>query len=126
MHNLELYYNINELIKDYEVEDLIQNNKRYSFSEFKTRLWSNDKDYGEIIFTLEIKYDSDMNYYTYGKLYIILDNNTLEFVINEKSCKIIVLTSNYNLLSVDENYNIYIEPFIHNNNLYSQLKIFTK
>ena len=127
MHNLELYYSINELIKDYSIEDLIQDNERDSFSRFKAQLWgSNDTNYGEIIFELEIKYDSSMNYYTSGKLFVILDNNTIEFEINEESCKIIVLTTNYNLLSVDENYNIIIEPFIHNNNLCSLVKIYRK
>lgn len=127
MNNLELYYSINELIKDYSIEDLIQDNERDSFSKFKAQLWgSNDTNYGEIIFELEIKYDSRMNYYTTGKLFVILDNNTIEFEINEESCKIIVLTTNYNLLSVDGNYNIIIEPFIHNNNLCSLLKIYRK
>lgn len=126
MHNLELYYSINELVKDYNIENLIQDNEKDSFSQFRAQLWgSNHTNYGEIIFELEIKYDSSMNYYTSGKLCIILDN-TIEFAINEESCKIIVLTTNYNLLSVDGNYNIIIEPFIHNNNLCSLVKIFRK
>jgi hypothetical protein len=126
MHNLELYYSINELVKDYNIENLIQDNEKDSFSQFRAQLWgSNHTNYGEIIFELEIKYDSSMNYYTSGKLCIILDN-TIEFAINEESCKIIVLTTNYNLLSVDGNYNIIIEPFIHNNNLCSLVKIFSK
>ena len=127
MHNLELYYSINELVKDYNIEDLIQDNEKDSFSTFKAQLWgSNDTNYGKIIFELEIKYDNGLNYYTSGKLCVNLDNNSIEFLINEKSCKIIVLTSYYNLLSVDGNYNIIIEPFINNNNLCSLVKIYRK
>jgi len=98
--NLTLYYSINELIKNCDIDNLLQDNSRNSFTLHKTILWGdNDINYGEIFFNLEIKYDDKMNYYTYGNIIIVLhNNNKIEFILKNKGCKLDLLTNKYNII----------------------------
>ena len=135
-NNLILYYSINDLIKDSDINNLIQNNTKNSNNEYKTTLWGdNNIIFGEIIFRLEIKYDTNMNYYSHGNVIIYINNNHIETtptnegcyietIITNEGCYINLLTDKYDVLSNDKNNNINIEHFVNDNNLlYGIIKI---
>lgn len=126
---MNLYYSIDQLLKDIDIDNLLQDNSRNSVNKYKTNIWiDNNIKYGEIIFDLEIKYDKDMNFYTFGKMSIILPNILIESLINNDGHKINLFNSKFNVISnlcvrnneiVDVKFNISNEYFIDNdNNIY--------
>jgi hypothetical protein len=99
-NNLELYYSINDLISNDNIFSLIQDYSRNSLKEYKAELWNNDIHYGTIIFILEIKYDSTMNYYTSGIIKILLKNNIyIESLLQNEGPKIDFLMNKINVKS---------------------------
>jgi hypothetical protein len=104
MINKKLYYSIDDLISEDNLLSLIQNYSKNSLIEYRTELWSENIKYGIIIFTLEIKYDSLIDYYTFGFIKILLDNNIyIEGTNMIKGSKIDFITDKINIKS-----NIYI------------------
>ena len=132
-NNLELYYSINDLIFKDDIFNLIQDYSKNSFKIYTTELWNNDVNYGNITFNLEIKYDSLMNYYTFGFIKILLKNNTyIETTFTNKNCIIDFLTNKINTIStiyivnneiIQSNININIDFIIKNNKTFGVLRL---
>ena len=133
LNNLELYYSINDLIADDNLFSLIQDYSRDSLREYKSDLWHNNENYGFIVFILEVKYDSLINYYTYGTIKILLKNNIyIEATYNNKGSKIDYLTNKLNIKSniyrinnkiVKSEININIDFIIKDNKTYGIIKL---
>lgn len=117
--NLKLYYSVDKLLEEIELESLLQNNAKNSLSDHKTSIWlENDIYYGEISFNLQIKYDKDMNPYTAANIKLILNNFSLEGNIDKEGPKINLFTNKFNIVSSLLDFNICNECFINDNNIY--------
>jgi hypothetical protein len=136
INQLKLYYSINDLISDDDLQSLIKNysiNTLFSIDsdsikEYKTELWSENKKYGIIIFNLEIKYDSTINYYTFGFIKILLEDNIyiegtalnegpkIDFLINKLNIKSNIYMINNKV--IESGINIDIDFIIKDNNTY--------
>jgi len=134
MLNLKLYYSIDDLILNYELENLVQDYSNNSLSYYKTELWGeNNVKYGDLIYQLEIKYDKNMNYYTFGKIVISLNNNIyIEGIYNNNGCIIDYLTEKYNINSnlytvnnniMDKIINIKNEYHLNNENVHGIISL---
>lgn len=118
-NNIKLYYSVEKLLEEIELESLLQNNSKNSLSNHKTSIWlENDIYYGEIAFNLQIKYDKDMNPYTAANIKLILNNFSLEGNIDKEGPKINLFTNKFNIVSSLLDFNICNECFINDNNIY--------
>jgi len=122
-----LYYSINDLIKECDIENLIKDYSNEEVSYYKTDLWSeNNEKYGELFIELELKYISSITYYTHGKIKILLkDNIYIEGNCEKEGCKMDYLTDKFNIKSniymkdkqiINESIIINLDYFINNNN----------
>jgi len=124
INNLKLYYSIDNLISDDNIFNLLKTHSCDSLKEYKAELWSNDINYGTIVFILEIKYDESMNYYTKGMIKILLkDNIFIESTFDYDGCKLDFLTNTFNIISNKYMININIDFVIYDNNSYGTLEI---
>ena len=132
--NLKLYYSIDDLILNYELENLVEYYSNNSINYYKTELWGeNNVKYGDLIYQLEIKYDKNMNYYTFGKIIILLNNNIyIEGIYNNNGCVIDYLTEKYNINSslctvnnniIDKIINIKNEYHINDDNVHGIISL---
>jgi len=122
-----LYYSINDLIKECDIENLIKDYSNEGVSYYKTDLWSeNNEKYGELFIELELKYISSITYYTYGKIKILLkDNIYIEGSCKKEGCKMDYLTDKVRIKSniymkdkqiINESLIINLDYFINNDN----------
>jgi len=128
INNFKLYYSLNNLISNDTLPNLIKDYSKDSLKEYKTELWYDNKIYGTIIFILEIKYDLSMNYYTFGIIKLVLENNIyIESTFSNKGTKIDCLTDKLNIKSniymvnnkiIDSRININIDFIIKDNNTF--------
>ena len=108
---IKLYYSVDILLEKMELEDLLENNLKNSFSEHKTSVWlENDIYYGEIILILDIK-----NNNTIGTIKLNLINNIIEGFFIIEGPKINFFTNKLNIIS---DWNMNNEYFINNGNIY--------
>jgi len=132
--NLKLYYSIDDLILNYELENLVEYYSNNSINYYKTELWGeNNVKYGDLIYQLEIKYDKNINYYTFGKIIILLNNNIyIEGIYNNNGCVIDYLTEKYNINSslctvnnniIDKIINIKNEYYINDDNVHGIISL---
>jgi hypothetical protein len=134
LNNLKLYFSLSDLIKDYDIENFLQDYSSNSKNYYKTDLWAeNNIKYGEIIFDMEIINDQFRNYNTKIKISLLLKNEIfIEYNYNNDGCKMDFLTDKINLQSniysenkniLDKKINLSIEYNIINEEVYGNVKI---
>jgi len=130
---IKLYYLIDIILEGYDILNFLQDFSNNSLSEYKSELWlDNNIKYGEINYILEIKYDKKMNYYTTGKIILLLDNKNICIEIDYENigCKMEFLSNNFSVnstkfifqnIKIDKIMNVNFEYNIKDNNIYGTI-----
>lgn len=130
IENFKLFYSIDNILNDFDISDFIQDYPNNLYNEYKSDLWTvTNTKYGEIKFNLNIKYDDKMNYITYGKIILILDNNDIyiEALYENNGCNIDFLSEKFSVNSqiylyknqnMNEKMNINFDYFIKDESIY--------
>jgi len=130
---IKLYYSIDNILEDYDILNFLQDFSNNSLSEYKSELWlDNNIKYGEINYILEIKYDKKINYYTAGKIILLLDNKNICIEIDYENigCKMEFLSNNFSVnstkfifqnIKIDKIMNVSFEFNIKDNNIYGTI-----